>query len=141
MSETLSAVGSSMFPCVPSGSRLQLAAVQASQVRVGDIVAYVGRAGMVAPRVVSVDAWAACPVFVMRGDAQEATEVVSGEAVAYRVTRVSYAGVSYATAGPLGRLLSQLAVERGRPFRWLRHTALQLAGAHRYWKRHQAQSA
>jgi hypothetical protein len=129
-----------MFPCVPSGSKLQLTAVDAERVRVGDIVAYVGRDGVVAHRVVDVDSRAAKLLFTLRGDAQEATEAVPGDALAYRVTRVSYAFVSYATSGWVGRSLARLALDRGLTFRCFRHAALQLAVAHRYWQRHQAQS-
>ena len=129
-----------MFPCVPSGSTLQLAEVRPGQVRVGDILAYVGRTGMIAHRVVGVDGLAASPAFVMRGDAQNATEVVGREALAYRVTRVSYAGVSYATSGFVGRALAHLAVAQGVRLRCLELAARRLAGVHRYWRRRQAQS-
>ena len=120
----LRALGSSMFPCVPSGSRLELEplcgdAKAAAQVRVGEIVVYVGRTGMVAHRVIGLHLRGADSLYELRGDAQGFSEIVGRDALAYRVTRVSYAGVSYATSGWVGRALAQLAL-RGWSFRWLR---------------------
>jgi hypothetical protein len=120
---TLRALGSSMFPFVPSGSTLELEALcgeanAAAPAQVGEIVAYVGRTGLIAHRVVGVDRSAVSPLYELRGDAQRFSEVVSRDALAYRVTRVSYAGVSYATSGWSGRALAHLAL-RG----WLRAAA------------------
>src|ERR1043165_2243085 len=101
---TLVALGSSMFPFVPSGSTLELAVLR-DEARVGDIVAYVGPNGVIAHRVVAVDRGAgmgAPPRYELRGDAQSFSEVVEQQALAYRVMRVTYAGVSYATSGWVG---------------------------------------
>ena len=125
---TLRALGSSMFPFVPSGARLELEALcgneaaAATQAQVGEIVAYVGRAGVIAHRVVGVDRSGVSPLYELRGDAQDFSEIVSRGALAYRVTRVAYAGVSYATSGWLGRALAYLAL-RGWSFRCLRVAA------------------
>lgn len=120
---TLVALGSSMFPFVPSGSTLELAALR-DEARVGDIVAYVGRSGVIAHRVVAVDRTGAHPRYELRGDAQDFSEAVDQQALAYRVTRVTYGRVSYATSGWVGRGLARLAVRRGA--RWLAPTLRRL---------------
>jgi hypothetical protein len=120
---TLRALGSSMFPFVPSGTWLELEALcgeepARAQAQVGEIVAYVGRMGVIAHRVVGVDRSGISPLYELRGDAQDFSEIVSRDALAYRVTRVSYAGLSYATSGWLGRAAAYLAL-RGWSLRWL----------------------
>jgi hypothetical protein len=122
-----------MFPFVPSGSTLELVSLcdGHAEARVGDIVAYVGRTGMIAHRVIAVERSAAPPLYELRGDAQDFSEVIDRDALAYRVTRVSYAGVSYATSGWVGRALAHLGVRRAWSFRWLRAAALQVAAAAR----------
>jgi len=136
------AVGSSMFPCVPSGSVLGLTPVDdLSLVRVGDVLAYVGVTGVVAHRVVGVETAGAGLCFVMRGDAQSASAVerVVAGALAYRVTHVSRRGLSYSTSGWFGRALARLAVERGWAFRGLGRAAAQFVLLHRHWRQLRAQ--
>lgn len=140
LGEPMRAIGSSMFPFVPAGSMLQLAELTGAEIRVGDILVFVGAAGMVAHRVVAVEAGAAGPCLLMRGDAQPSAERVPRAALAYRVVRVSFRGLSYATSGPLGRALSQLAVARGPVFRGLAWAAMQLAVVHRQALKLRAQS-
>jgi hypothetical protein len=126
---TLTAFGSSMFPFVPSRSTLELAALDgaSAQVHVGEILAYVGRAGVIAHRVIAVERSGSGERYQLRGDAQDFSESVGREALAYRVTRVSCAGVCYATSGRLGRTLALLALRRGWGFRCLRVAALRVA--------------
>lgn len=138
--ESLRATGSSMFPLVPSGSVLELEAVDAFGVQVGDIVAFVARRGLVAHRVTDVRHPAGGLSFTLRGDAQGCTDVVGADALAYRVRRVSYGVFSYTTRGLVGRALSHFALRRSLAFRCIEWAATTLAVLHRYWHRHQAQS-
>jgi hypothetical protein len=137
----MKAVGSSMFPWIPSGSTLELEPFDAASARAGDILVFIGDAAeLVAHRVVAVETAAHEPVFIMRGDAQEHLDRIAAGAVAYRVTRVSYGGFSYATRGCLGRAVAHFAVPRAWPFCVVQRVAGQLVVAHRYLRGLLAQS-
>jgi signal transduction histidine kinase len=106
------AFGSSMFPCVPSGSVLDLGR-PTQPIRLGDIVAYPSASGaLVAHRVVGIERDRLA--YLVRGDAQADLERVEARAVLFVVERVERRGFAYATGGPIGRLLGALAL-RHRP--------------------------
>jgi signal transduction histidine kinase len=111
------AFGSSMFPCVPSGSVLHLGR-PAQPIRLGDIVAYAGASGdLVAHRVVGIEGDRLA--YLIRGDAQVDVERAPASAVLFVVERVERRGISYATSGPIGRVLAALALRHGASLRWL----------------------
>jgi len=124
--ERMLALGSSMFPCVLSGSVLTLQPVAAAELAPGDIVVYVSERGLCAHRLLQLLPDGRVRV---RGDAQEYTETLEASALAFVVTHVAHRRLSYATRAPLGRFLARCALRRGAAFPLA-------AGLARYASRH-----
>jgi len=116
------ALGSSMFPWLPSGSMLTLEPASPERIRVGDIVVYPAllrrESALVAHRVIALELAETQGglICIVRGDAQRETERVPASACAYVVTHVSRAAFRYRTSGLVGRVLARAAVERGPLF-------------------------
>lgn len=112
--EAVRARGGSMWPFIPSGSRLEVRRVPAGEIREGDVVCYLGGAGgTVAHRVVGREGGGDSAVFLARGDASSGdAERVPAGAVLYVVSRVVHPLVSYDTDGPAGRALARVALAR-----------------------------
>lgn len=111
-----------MYPFVPAGAVLTVEHVEASRLRVGDVVCVLDAAGeTVAHRLTELVA-AEGPLR-LRGDAGFGLEEVPLSALIGRVVRVERGPLRYSTDGMLGQLLAQVALQhRGV------HRALSLAG-------------
>ena len=112
-----------MFPFVPSNSLLHVVAADVARIRPGDVICYPGPRGIVAHRVVAIDAG----VFVACGDATTRKERVPAGAVAWRVVRVEHRRLSYDLDGLLGRCAARLALRRGLGLQLVAATARRLA--------------
>ena len=114
LDDTLPASGSSMFPFVPAGSVLSLVRPGRQAIGIGDVVCYPApNRGLVAHRVVALEAHPDGTRLVMRGDAQRTPERIPLDAVAWIVDRVEHRWLRYDTASATGRAFARIAVTHG----------------------------
>lgn len=107
----LVAMGGSMSPCIPSGSRLLVERVSSGSIQKGDVLCFIGQDGNgVAHRVIRIENARQGKVYVVRGDAQEGVECVPEAAVLYVVTRVCHRRFSYNLNGRFGAVVARVAL-------------------------------
>jgi hypothetical protein len=111
--------GGSMIPSILPGSALHVRLAGRDILAVGDIVCFpTAEHIVVAHRIIDVlHDGSSPPRYLIRGDAQQKSELLEPTAVALVVERVDGRFVSYRTDGPLGRLEAYLAVHHSRWWR------------------------
>jgi signal peptidase I len=110
--------GGSMTPFILGGSRINVTAKPADQIKIGDIVGFIGyKKNPVAHRVIDKKTENGKIVFKIRGDAQKQHEWVPASAITFIVTRVEHRYLSYNTDSYTGRLFTRIALEKSFKFR------------------------
>ena len=110
-----------MLPAIFPGAELLVGWSDMNRISAGAIVCYVGeQKGVVAHRVVRVEAQGDSTTFITRGDAQQNVQRVPVAAVCSSVEEVRYGIFFYRTAGPLGRFFARMALAEGLHWETLR---------------------
>jgi hypothetical protein len=102
-----------MAPFILSGSFLDVSRKSYDEIRVGDVVCFIGEDGSgVAHRVIRQEQDKKGKWLFVRGDAQSLDEKVPADAVVFVVSKVSCSYFSYSTDKITGRAIAKIALRK-----------------------------